>query len=169
MTSDSQLYLVGFTFAQQVNFPQLYTISVDDDRPILLDGVPLMFADPDLGEQALRTSNCGAASIGPARSEVAYVFHFGQAIHTLQNEEVAPDAMLLDCCNALLDFHKCMADFVPREYNQQLGRFADHLTFDLDLASYFQDSGIARQQLLQIFFWSLGALHYHAIIVDEAD
>ncbi|TWT30658.1 hypothetical protein Enr8_41790 [Blastopirellula retiformator] len=76
--------------------------------------------------------------------------------------------MLLVCCNALLDFHKCMAEIVPRKYNQQLSRFADHLTFDLDLASYFRSSGIARQQLLQIFFWSLGAIQYHAIIIDEA-
>src|SRR6266478_7441907 len=52
----STLHLVGFRIEPDIYEPQLYTIYVDGDRPILCQGQPLVFFRPELAAAALRKS-----------------------------------------------------------------------------------------------------------------
>ena len=68
------LYLVGFRIEPDIWEPQMYTIYVNDDRPILCEGQPILFPRADHAGIALAKSDCGAASLGPAPTELYTVY-----------------------------------------------------------------------------------------------
>ena len=82
-TDTSRLYLVGFRIEPDIAAPQMYTIYVDDDRPILCDNQPILFPKPELAEVALCKSNCGASLLGPAPTELYAVFDIANAFYSL--------------------------------------------------------------------------------------
>ena len=69
-STDGPLYLVGFRFEPDIYDPQLYTIYVHDDRPIMREGLPVVFPRPDLAAKALAQTDCGAVDLGEAPAEL---------------------------------------------------------------------------------------------------
>src|SRR5947207_19594 len=86
-TEQSTLDLVGFRIEPDIFEPQLYTIYVDGDRPILYKGQPILFTRPESAEAALQKSDCGAAAFGPTPSELYTVWDFADAIYTLNHKD----------------------------------------------------------------------------------
>jgi len=156
--SDETLYLVGFRIDPEVRDPQLYTLYVGCERPILRKGRPIVFARPDLAEAALQESDCGAPKVGPAPQEVYTVFDFAEALYILDSQDEAPKRGVVDCINVILDFVARVPDSMPTEYRSSLERLADHLTFHLRFAEFLQEQSISRENLTDAFFWSMGAV-----------
>src|SRR5437016_4803226 len=99
MSNDTErptLDLIGFRIEPDIFEPQLYTIYVGGDRPILCGGQPILFVRPELAEAALQKSDCGAAAYGPAPSELYAVFDLADVIYTLNHKDEAENADVLD-------------------------------------------------------------------------
>ncbi len=154
------LYLLGFRIEPDLTEPQLYTIYVDDDRPILCGGKPILFVRPDLARAALQKCDCGAAAFGPAPSQLYAVFDFADAIHTLNLKDEAENAQLLDCINLLLDFCHCIDKPMPWAYRSCLEALADHLTFHKEFASFLSKKRIPRDAVTDAFSWCMGMIVY---------
>jgi hypothetical protein len=161
----STLYLIGFRIEPDIYNPQLYTIYVDGDRPIMCQGQPIVFFRPDLATAALHKSDCGAAEIGPAPTELQAVFDIAAAIYTLNEEDEAEDAELLDCINILLDFANCVDELMPKEYRRSLEMLADHLTFNKRFAEFLESNNLERQKITDAIYWTLGMIVYQMKIV----
>jgi hypothetical protein len=166
-TQQSTLYLVGFRIEPDIYDPQLYTIYVDSDRPITFEGQPLVFTRSDLAAAALRKSDCGAARIGPAPTELYAVFDIADAVYTLNMCDEAEDSELLDCINVLLDFVNCIAEPMPETYRSALERLADHLTFHKRFADFLASEKLERQTITDAIYWSLGLIVYQMKVVSE--
>ena len=163
MTSNTEqptLDLVGFRIEPDIFEPQLYTIYVEGDRPILCEGQPILFTRPELAEAALQKSDCGAAAFGPAPSELDTVLDFTDAIYTLNEKDEAENAGLLDCINILLDFCNCIDQPVPVAYRSCLESLADHLTFNKEFASFLDERKISRDEVTDAIFWCIGMIIY---------
>jgi hypothetical protein len=159
-TERPRLYLVGFRIEPDIFAPQLYTVYVEGDRPILREGQPILFVRPELAEAALQRSDCGAAAFGPAPSDLYTVYDYTSAIYTLNHKEEAENSELLDCINVLLDFCNCIDEPMPSAYRACLESLADHLTFNKEFASFLYDMNISRKNVTDALFWCMGMIIY---------
>jgi len=153
---DQDLYLIGIRVEPDIFDAQLYTIYVGDERPILLDGCPIFFTKPEAAERALLKSNCGAARLGPAPTELYYVYDLTDAIYTLYTQDNAPGARLVDFINALLDLCNCMPVTVPVVYRNNLSLLADHLTFNVEFGRFLIEHELSRDALVEAIHWCVG-------------
>jgi len=103
IAEDASLYLVGFRIEPEIFDVQMYTIYVDGDRPIMRKGFPILFPRPELAASALSKSDCGASEIGPAPTELHYVWDITAAVYTLKEKDEAPSSELLNFLNVILD------------------------------------------------------------------
>jgi hypothetical protein len=163
---ESTLYLVGFRIEPDLYEPQLYTIYVEEDRPIMWQGHPIVFTRPDLAKAALEKSDCGASKFGPAPVELHTVLDFASAVYTLCVEDEAPDTEALDCINTLLDFANCVDERMPDAYRSCLEILADHLTFNKPFGQFLQDNNLSRQLISDAIYWSLGMIIYQMKILN---
>jgi len=164
---ETALYLIGFRVEPDIYAPQLYTIYVGGDRPIMRDGQPIVFARADLATSALNKSDCGASKIGPAPTELHTVFDITDAVYTLNMKDEAPDSGLLDFVNVLLDFANCIEEPMPEQYRSALSMLADHLTFNLRFAEFLGSHQLGRKTITDAVFWTLGMIAYYMkVIVD---
>jgi hypothetical protein len=164
-TDRSQLYLVGFRIDPDVSEPQLYTLYVDDDRPIPGAGRPIVFVRPDLADDALQASDCGAAALGPAPSELYAVFDLSGALYTLNEEDEDEGSNLLNRINMILDFCKNVDELMPAAYRSRLESLADHLTFETRFGAFLRENDLSRNEMTDALYWCLGAISYHMKIV----
>lgn len=152
------LYLVGLRIEPEIFEPQLYTIYVDDDRPITYKRQPILFVRPDLAEAALQKSDCGAAAFGPAPGEVYTVYDFAEALYTLRHRDEDQDSSLLDCINLVLDFCTVTEGTFPAGYRHCLESLADQLTFDRSFGEFVERNGISRTTVTDALYWSIGMI-----------
>ena len=139
----SPLYLIGFRIEPDIFEPQLYTIYVDGDRPILLEGRPIVFTKPELASVALNKSDCGASNFGSAPSDLYTVFDITKAIYLLNTMDEVTDSELLDFFNVLLDFINCIDEPMPNLYRSHLSMIADHLTFNYTIGLPSSNIGLS--------------------------
>jgi hypothetical protein len=165
ISGNEKLYLVGFRIDPDVSEPQVYTLYVDDERPVLRGGRPLLFIRPDIAENALKESDCGASAIGPAPQEVYAVFDIADCLFILDSKDEVPNGNVVDCINVLLDFANLLADPMPTQYRVSLEQLADHLTFNLHFADFLEKQNIPRRVLIDALFWCLGSVVCHGRIV----
>lgn len=162
---DIFLELIGFRFDPEIAEPLIYTITVSDERPILRDGYPIFFGTPQLGNQALAMSNCGASAFGPAPLEVSYVHDVTEVLYTLNEEDAAQSATLLDFINLILDISNATAFGLPDQYRSDLERFADHLTFHLEFGAFLKEQGLSRKALTDAIYWCVGMVACQMTII----
>lgn len=167
ISGSEKLYLVGFRIDPDEVEPQVYTLYVDCDRPILKEQHPILFVFPSLASKALSESDCGAAILGPVPDELYTVFDIADAFYTLEARDDALDSGLLDCINALTDFMPFFIDPMPEHYHSVLRRMADHLTFNLPFKEFIEEQGISRKTLTDAFYWSIGATIYSSKIIVQ--
>jgi hypothetical protein len=160
-----RLYLVGFRIEPDIFDPHMYTIYVDDDRPILSEGRPILFPRFDLAAIALSKSDCGASMIGPAPSELYAVFDIAAAIYTLNEKDEESSNEVLNVLNIILDFVNCTKEKMPASYRRALEMLADHLTFNPNFAEFFDGNIVSRNKVTNAIYWSLGMILYNSRIV----
>src|SRR5438128_984165 len=129
LDENSRLYLIGFRIEPDIFDPQMYTIYVNDDRPILSNGQPILFPRAELAAIALSKSDCGASAVGPAPTELYAVYDMADAIYTLNERDEDTSNEVLNLINIVLDFAKCVKEEMPESYRADLSMLADHLTF----------------------------------------
>jgi hypothetical protein len=154
----STLYLVGFRIDPDIETPQMYTIYVDDDRPILCDNRPILFSRPELAQTALIRSNCGASMLGPAPSELYTVFDIANALYSINERDKDDCSDLLNVINAVLDFAKCARQPMSNTFLIQLSLLADHLTFHRHFARFLDEHSWDRRQIVDALYWTLGMI-----------
>jgi hypothetical protein len=164
-TQLSTLHLIGFRIEPDIPEPQLYTIYVDGDRPILFQGQPIVFTRPELAPIALSQSDCGASALGPAPSELYTVFDLVEAVYTLSEKDEETGSETLDVINVLLDFVNCTSAPMPEMYRSALKSLADHLTFKNQFADFLMASGIERTMIIDAIYWTLGMIVYHMKLI----
>ena len=159
ISGSEKLYLVGFRIDPEQTDPQVYTVYVDDERPILRERRPLL-SRPDLASRALRESDCGAASLGPAPQSYTQFLTLPtpKPLQQLNQETRRLYGELLNCINAIFDFVPFFADPMPEQYRSALRRLADHITFHKQFAEVWliKEQEISRVVLTDALFWSLG-------------
>lgn len=160
----STLHLVGFRIEPDIHEPQLYTVYVDGDRPIMRQGQPLVFGQADLAKAALDASDCGAAALCPP-TELYTVFDIAETVHTLSEKNEEAGSEVLDVINVLLDFANCVRVAMPQEYRSALEALADHLTFNKSFGEFLTTSGIQRTTVIDAIYWSLGMIVYNMKVI----
>ena len=165
-TQLSTLHLIGFRIEPDIYEPQLYTIYVDGDRPIMFKGQPIVFTRPDLASSALHKSDCGASALGPAPSELYTVFDIVEAVYTLSEKDEETGSEALDVINLLLDVVNCTKTPMPQTYRCALEALADRLTFNNQFADFLTASGIERTTIIDAIYWTLGMIVYNMKIIN---
>jgi hypothetical protein len=164
---DATLYLIGFRIEPDIFSPQLYTIYVNDDRPIMYQGQPILFSRAELAEIALSKSDCGAAAIGPAPAKLYAVFDITDAISTLTDKDEESKSEVLNLINLILDFTNCLNMKMPGNYRKELELLADHLTFQNNLTTFFNQHNLIRQSVIDALYWAIGMILYNSKIIIE--
>lgn len=162
-----ELFLIGFRIEPDIFDPQIYTIYINDDRPILFQNRPILFASPGLSQSALEKSDCGAVRFGPAPTEVFAVFDITQAMQSLAEMECESRGEIVDLVNAMLDFGACIKAPVPRAYAEILPLLADHLTFQSNIASFFEGREATREDAANAMYWFMGMIMYYSYYVSD--
>lgn len=162
---NSQLYLIGFRIEPDIFDPQMYTIYVNNDRPILYQGQPILFPRADLGAIALSKSDCGASAIGPAPTELDCVYDIADAIYTLNEKDDETSSELLDLINLVFDFAKCVKERMPESYRADLSMLADHLTFHHRFTDFLGQHNLDRQKITDALYWAIGMIIYTSKII----
>jgi hypothetical protein len=159
------LYLIGFRIEPDIFDPQMYTIYVNDDRPILCKGQPILFPRSELAASALSKSDCGASLIGPASTELYTVYDITEAIYTLNVRDEDTSSELLNLINLIFDFCQCTKEEMPECYRKDLVMLADHLTFNNPFSDFLRQHNLSRQALTDAVFWSIGMIIYSSKII----
>lgn len=152
------LYLVGFRIDPDLHNPQMYTLYIDEDRPITRQGQPLLFTRPNLADAALKESDCCSVLLKPAPHDVYAVFDIAGALYIFESKDEAPDGTALDCINAMLDFLALIEDVIPSGYRSIMEKLADHLTFNREFSDFLHEQSISRKDIVDAFFWCIGAI-----------
>jgi len=161
--NDSELYLVGFRILSDSTNPQFYTLYVGCDRPIQLQDEPILFSQIELAKNALEICDCGAKELGSAPSDLYAVYDIALSLYLLCEADEQEGSELLDCINALLDITNATKETVPSTYRSLLHSFADHLTFNTNIDSYFTDNNIKRKEMLDAVYWCIGCITCNTI------
>jgi hypothetical protein len=143
----------------------MYTIYIDDDRPILYQGRPILFPRAELAPIALEKSDCGASAIGPAPTELWAVYDIADAIYTLNERGEEKESELLDLIIVILDFANCTNEKIPDNYRVDLCMIADHLTFDHCFSDFLQQHNLDRRRLTDALYWGIGMIIYKSKII----
>jgi hypothetical protein len=164
-TNETTLYLIGFRIEPDICDPQLYTIYVNDDRPIMFRGRPILFSKMELAQTALAKCDCGAAAFGPAPTDVYAVYDITNAICTLCENDEELHSEVLDLVNVILDFTICLKIKMPDGYREQLELLADHLTFQNNLRTFFSQHNLNRASFVNALYWAIGMIVYNSKII----
>lgn len=162
---DSELYLVGFRIEPDIFDPQMFTIYVNDDRPILFEGQPILFPRAELAPNALKKSDCGASSFGVAPTELYCVYDIASAIYTLNEKDEDESNEVLNLINLVLDFANCGKERMPATYRADLSLLADHLTFNYRFTEFLQQHELDRQRVIDALYWAIGMVIYTSKII----
>jgi len=163
ITEETRLYLVGFRIdAEREELYDFYTLYIDGDQAIDVDGFPIIFFDVKHAEKALRLSNCGCGHLPLpsgdfADDDFAYM-DIAQAVHDLMAEDKTDNSNIVSCLNIILDFLVFLPEErVHQEYKRLMRNAANHFTFRYEIKEYFEASGINRIELIQAMEWAVGA------------
>jgi len=118
---DEELYIIEIkTYSSESNF-HLYTLYIENERPIYCDNKMIFFFDIACAERALIHSNCGAAIIKSIPKEKDCTFDFYEVLHILEdiNEKFVYNAELLDCLNLMEDYCFDTMDFWTDEHKER--------------------------------------------------
>lgn len=163
----NSLRLMGFRIEPEIFDPQLYTLYVDWERPILIGRMPILFTKPCLAQSALDISDCGASRFGPAPNELYFVYDITSTIYTIQVESTCDSGDHSLLVNMLLDFVNLANADMPKVFRRALSELADYITFNKDLNSYFESSRDSRQVVVDAIYWAIGSSLYNSRIVRE--
>ena len=89
-----------------------------------------------------------------------------EAVRLILEVEEVDDALLLDTINSLLDFVNTLPVAVPRKFRTILHKFADHLTFETNCESFFEDTSYQRSDLLKAIQWCTEYVTNHMNVIN---
>jgi hypothetical protein len=163
LDKDSTLFLVGFRIDSERIEPQFYILYVDSERPIDLNGYPIIFFDRNNASKALKESNCGCEHL-PFHSLDEYTYiDIAQAIYEIGICSKTENANILNSLNMILDF----VAFLPQDRQHRnsleiINRAADYFTLSKDINEFFELTKISRIELVQSIEWVIGAIVLYA-------
>lgn len=159
-----ELYLIGFRIEPDIFEPNVYSIYVDDDGPLLYCGQPVLFPRAELAAKVIGSAGKEYAHM-VAPSDVQAVYDVVEAVFTIQERDEDRANHLLDCVNLLLDYIKCLNIKVPGGYDSDLRMLADHVTFDASFAGFLKEHQISRERLVDALYWGIGMVLYNSKII----
>jgi hypothetical protein len=165
-----ELYLVGFRIDPDDVEPNLYTILVygDNDRPIVNgDGQILFFPEPMLSSAAIQEFDANFNAIAETL-ELSIVYDIAEMLYLISSGKADGSAIILNCLNVIFDFVKVTKLPIPMEYESILFEFADYLTFDKDLETFFLQSGKDRSKIIDGVLWCIGAIFVRSRLMITA-
>jgi hypothetical protein len=103
----------------QYHKQRIYTLYIEDERPIYFDNRPIFFfrTDLDVIEKALNLSNCGASKITVVLDDIYCEYDFADLLQSLENSALkyTPDSKIVSCLNILMDYCFDTMDFWTEE------------------------------------------------------
>jgi hypothetical protein len=145
--------------------PDLYTLYVDADRPIVADRSIVFFADPRQASQAVKRDDEPEVRGLAAPHDVAVVYDLPLALYRLANEDIDPDAVILNCLNVLFDLVRATGIPPVAAVKDELYPLADHLTFDREYGSYLDAEPGRRGRVIDAILWCIGAVVSHSTVL----
>jgi hypothetical protein len=163
---DLQIELIGFRLdVDSEGQPDLYTLYVDADRPIVSDQSIVFFADPRQACQAVeRDDDDEVRRLAPPH-DLAVVYDVPLALYRLAHQSFDPDSVILNCLNVLFDLVKATGLPPVGAVKDELYPLADHLTFDREDGSYLDAAPKRRGRVIDAVLWCIGAVVSHATVL----
>lgn len=167
---DSQLYLVGYRIDDSnTESSDFFTLYFEDERPIDVDGFPIIFFHPQDMQKALDLSNCGCnhLSIPNALEEYAFI-DFAYTVYEIRNENATEYDHFINCINMTRDFLAMLPEEnVPSDFKKILRDATCHFTFNTQIDEFFNKYNHKRELLAQSIEWTLGATLLHARFIGR--
>ena len=161
------IYLIGFILDPDLEAPQLYTLYfcsdgrdnpiVEYDRPILHDGKIVFFTTLDLAQSAFRLAEAELGYLEPNFEKVTMICDIAFILYMVYCQDFDDSATIVHSLNLIFDLVKATRLTMPEQYKKALYKFAGHLTFDKEYASFFTENDIART-LIEAVLWCVGAI-----------
>jgi hypothetical protein len=149
--------------------PDLYSFDVDSERPLISNGLILMFDHPSLGDIAIsKDDDPLVRASGPAPT--TYFGHntidLPMMMYRVSEESNDPNATIIEGINFILDMLKAIPgrDWV-KPVKRVLFPFADHVTFSKRYDDYFNEHRGHRQKVLDALYWSVGVIVAHTTVI----
>lgn len=159
-----ELYLIGFRVEPDIREPNVYSIYVDDEGPLLYCGQPVLFPRAELAAKVINGAGKEYAHM-VAPSDLQAVYDVVEAVFTIQERDDDIDNHLLDFINLILDYVKCLKIAVPSDYDSDLRMLADHVTFNSSFAAFLKEHQISRERLVDSLYWGIGMVVYNSKII----
>lgn len=160
-------WLIAFYLDPDAEYPNVYTLFVTEDSPLVSDDYIVFFDDPSLAAKAVEMYGDGIKD--GLSQEVNLHCYVAESLYLINSEEVDPSATIINFLNILLDLVKAARLPMPEEYERLLGAFADYLTFDRELSTFFAQEGNMRSKVLDAILWCIGAVVSKSKLLTHAD
>ena len=167
--AEPRAWLVGFRLdPDSEGEPDLYTLYIDADRPLVSARSIVFFANPKMAATALaRDDDLGVRTLS-APDDVEIVYDVPMALYRLASEDVDEGGDVVNLLNVMFDLLK--ASEIPwiAAIEDVLYPFADHLTFSTEFGAYLEAEAGRRQAVIDAILWSIGAIATHSTMLRSA-
>ena len=160
-------WLIAFHLDPDTEYPNIYTLFVTEDSPLVSDEYIVFFNEPGLASKAVEMYGDGVKDGLP--QEVDLHCYIAESLYLINSEAVDPSATIINSLNILLDLVKATRLSMPEEYERLLYAFADYLTFDRDLSVFFAQEGNTRSRVLDAVLWCIGAVVSKSKVLTYAE
>ncbi len=158
--TSEELWLIGFLIDPDSESPDLYTLFFpgEVDEPLVVEDYIVFFVKPETAAKALKISDKNETLINSLPKEVDLICEVAGSLYIINYQDIDPDATIVNFLNILLDLIKATGLPMPEDYRRILYTFADHLTFNREVAAFFTDEQISRTEITDAILWCIGAV-----------
>lgn len=163
------LEIIGFKIFQTSKKIDFYAIIIYgvNDRPIMEDNSILFFAKLKKISEIVENGLFETKGLVLSSNKVSLVCDLKEALRLIENEEIDDSAIIINSLNMIFDFVKSTRISFPCQYKEILFSFADHLTFERNISTFFEKTNFSRTLVLDGLLWCVGAILSKSTIISE--
>jgi hypothetical protein len=162
------VYLIGFRLLADSTEPDIYTLIAyaDFDFPVTLNDQIVFFKSKNSANKAFSYFDDAVKNGTSVPIEPALICDVVGTLYLVNHENADTSSVIVNCLNVMFDLQKATRITFPRRYKTILYLLADHLTFDTDLAAFFNENSIGRDEITDALLWTYGAVASTSMIID---
>jgi hypothetical protein len=160
-------YIVGIRLHSDREYPEFYSaLYINSKNVALTAGGKLAFFNTfDRGSELLTKFAPESLDEDRYLSAVSGVCDMPLMMDIVKTGRFDREGIVVNTINTLTDFLYTIDVIIPEFHKTPLYSIADFCTFDRSIATFFRESNVTSQQLLDACYWCLGAVQMNSCLV----
>ena len=169
-SQDTYLYVIGFKISRK-STQVLYTLylcgNIDQELIARDKDSNLLFCQKLENLQDLIEHTEPELASYPVYSGEPYItYDFQQVLKLVSSENIDDNAAIINLLNVLFDMVDTASIQMPIHIREILYPLQGHTTFHTNIVTFYDTTGISRQQTIDALYWCLGAVCSKMVIID---